>query len=175
MNSDDPASLQNLNDIVMPSSVPWWPLATGWYVLMALLLLLLGWAIYQFARNWIANRYRRSALKDLQALARGIKTPAEKDVCLKQIPPLLKRTALSVYPRGRVAGLSGESWYLFLNSTTDMSSFTHSTFETLNQISYSTGDLGDINEQATSDLVRACEHWLKRHRAMIIPEQVREA
>ena len=117
MNSSDPASLQNLNDIIMPTSVPWWPLASGWYVLMALLLLALGWAIYRFTREWIANRYRRASLLDLQVLARGTSIPAEKDSCLRQIPALLKRTALSVYPRTLVAGLSGESWHRFLKTT----------------------------------------------------------
>lgn len=175
MTSSDPASLQNLNDIVMPSSVPWWPLANGWYVLIALLMLALGWAVYRFIRKRIANRYRRAALLDLQVLGRGISTPAEKDSCLRQIPALLKRTALSVYPRTLVAGLSGENWLRFLNSTADPSPFTPGTFQTLNEISYTTGELTDIDEQRANELLGACEQWLKSHRATISPEQAGES
>ena len=34
---NDPGSLQNLNDIVLPAPVPWWPLAPGWWVLIGLI------------------------------------------------------------------------------------------------------------------------------------------
>ena len=34
---NDPGSLQNLNDIVVPGPVAWWPLAPGWYLLLAVL------------------------------------------------------------------------------------------------------------------------------------------
>ena len=68
MTSTDPASLQNLNDIVMPADVAWWPLATGWYVLTSVMVLMLGWAGYRWIRNWRANRYRRHALQDRNRL-----------------------------------------------------------------------------------------------------------
>lgn len=41
--STDAASLANLHDIVLPPSVSWWPLAWGWYLLSALLLVGLAW------------------------------------------------------------------------------------------------------------------------------------
>ena len=37
----DPGSLQNLNDIVAPAPVAWWPPAPGWWMLAALLATLL--------------------------------------------------------------------------------------------------------------------------------------
>ena len=95
MKSTDPASLQNLNDIVLPPGIDWWPLASGWYMLIGLLLIALVSFIYRSLQRWKNNRYRRAALYELQLLENGLKSPGERDASLRQIPVLLKRTALS--------------------------------------------------------------------------------
>lgn len=166
MNSTDPASLQNLNDIVMPTPVGWWPLADGWYVLAGLVFIFLCWFIYKSVKNWNANRYRRSALSELKLLSEGIQNQADRNSSLRKIPPLLKRTALAAYPRNEVAMLTGEDWFQFLNSTGKKQSFTENIFNTLNHISYSTGDLSDINNEAVNALVDACRQWLNHHLAL---------
>ena len=66
MNSD-PASLDNLRDIVVPPSVPWWPPAPGWWVVFALLTLAIAVFAWRRWRAWHANAYRREALRELQA------------------------------------------------------------------------------------------------------------
>jgi hypothetical protein len=163
MNSPDPASLQNLNDIVLPATVGWWPLASVWYVLFGLWLIAFAWFGYQSLRHWMSNRYRRAALCELQSLADRILGTEERDANLRQIPVLLKRTALSVYPRSQVASLSGKDWFHFLNSTLKSPSFTESTVSTLNKITYSCGDLTAVDSHVTAALVRASRHWLKYH------------
>ena len=45
MNTGDPASLQNLNDIVALGPVPWWPPAPGWYFVIAVVTGLLLWRL----------------------------------------------------------------------------------------------------------------------------------
>ena len=163
MKSTDPASLQNLNDIVLPATVGWRPLAGGWYVLLGLALIFLSWFVYKSVRDWKANRYRRSALTELEVLSEGIQNPAGRSSSLRKIPALLKRTALAAYPRNEVAMLTGEDWFRFLNSTARKQSFTENTFNTLNHISYTTGDLDNINGEAANALVDACRQWLKHH------------
>ncbi len=166
MKSTDAASLQNLNDIVLPATAGWWPLATGWYFLLGLLLLVLVWFSYQFLQRRINNRYRRAALRELQLLSENLQNAANKDVKLRQIPILLKRTALAAYPRNQVAPLSGKNWYNFLNSKLKTPLFTEATGNTLDTISYSTGDIGAIDSQdLTEQLLIASKHWLKHHQA----------
>ena len=179
MKSPDPASLQNLNDIVLPATVGWWPLATGWYVLIGFLLIALAWFSYRSLRHWMNNRYRRAALRELQVLADQLHTPEERDTeerdaQLRQIPILLKRTALSAYPRNQVASLTGKDWFHFLKSTVKNPSFTKSTASTLNKISYSSGELGVVDEQATKALLNASRHWLKHHQPVSPPKISRE-
>ncbi|MCP4048629.1 MAG: DUF4381 domain-containing protein [Gammaproteobacteria bacterium] len=163
MTTTNPASLENLNDIVMPASVGWWPLADGWYVLAGIVFILLTWFIFKSVRNWKANAYRRSALLELRSLTENAENRADHGTGLRKLPALLKRTALSAYPRETVARLSGEDWLLFLNSKVKKPSFTQNTFDTLNQISYTTGDLSDVNDDAVSALVGACGSWIKHH------------
>lgn len=166
MKSSDPASLQNLNDIVLPATVSWWPLAPGWYVLIGILLIALAWLGYRSIQCWVNNRYRRAALRELQILEERINHPEERDAGLRQIPVLLKRTALSVYPRRQVASLSGKDWFQFLDSTEKNPSFTATTTNTLNTVSYSTGGLRAVDSQATHALISASRSWLKHHQPL---------
>lgn len=173
--SQDPASLQNLNDIVLPEAVGWWPLASGWYFLIGLLLLVLSWFTYRLIRRWINNRYRRTALQQLRLLSESIRNTDKRDTSLRQIPVLLKRTALSVYPRSQLASLTGRSWHDFLNSKVSKPSFSESSADLLNKISYSVGDLSKVDTQAADDLLEACHHWLKHHRPANSPQTDMEA
>jgi hypothetical protein len=163
MKSPDPASLQNLNDIVLPEAAGWWPLASGWYFLLGLLLIILGWFIYTSIQHRIKNRYRRAALHQLQLLAQDINKTDKRDSVLRQIPILLKRTALTAYPRRQLASLTGKSWHDFLNSKVGTPSFTESSCSSLDNISYSVGNLDKVDAEATSELLKACKHWLKHH------------
>lgn len=93
------ASLEQLNDIVLPATVPWWPLAPGWYVLSALLMFVCAWLAAGAWKRWRANAYRREALRELAG--------AENAVAIAE---LLRRTALVRMPRFVVAELSGARW-----------------------------------------------------------------
>jgi len=165
MKSNDPASLQNLNDIVLPPSVEWWPLASGWYFLLGLLLIAFGWYSYRAARRWISNRYRRAALCELKLLQEAAQDGADQAASLRQLPALLKRTALSAYPRKQVASLSGKDWFDFLNSTLNKPVFNKSISISLEQLSYSKDQLSVIGPQAATELIAASAQWMKNHQA----------
>lgn len=95
----DPASLDNLRDIVVPEPVSWWPLAPGWILLTALVLVLSVLFGIRRWKQWRANAYRRDALRMIE----DANAPAE-------IATILKRTALAAYPRSKVASLTGDAW-----------------------------------------------------------------
>lgn len=97
--NDSSASLDRLHDLALPPQVSWWPPAPGWYVVIALVLVLLTIAISRAVRRWQANAYRRAALHELKSL----ETPAA-------IAELLRRTALAIAPRPSVAEKSGSAW-----------------------------------------------------------------
>ncbi len=163
MKSPDPASLQNLNDIVLPATVGWWPLATGWYFLIGLSLIGLALLGFRSMRAWVRDRYRRAALHELQLLEDRINRGEERDANLRQIPILLKRAALSAYPRSQVAALTGKDWFHFLNTTAKIPSFTEAITITLNNISYSTGEISAVDSPATTALLHTSRKWLQNH------------
>jgi len=163
MSAPDPASLQNLNDIVLPEAAGWWPLAGGWYVMFGLLLVVLAWFAYTSVKRWIDNRYRRAALYQLQLLTEDIDNADKRDYALRQLPVLLKRTALSAYPRSQLASLTGKQWHDFLNSKVSKPSFTESTTIILDKVAYSVGELNTVDPGTADKLLKACRHWLKHH------------
>ena len=171
MNTPDPASLQNLNDIVLPDAVAWWPLASGWYYLFVLLLLATIWIVFRAFRSWHHNAYRRVALHQLQLIEKDINATEKRDTGLRQLPVLLKRTALSVYPRGQLASLTGESWLDFLNSKVSKASFNNSAAALLDRLSYSVGELSAVDEKTANELLSACRHWLKHHQPDHLQQQ----
>lgn len=175
MNATDPASLQNLNDIVLPEPIGWWPLAHGWYILAGLLLVILVMVFYRSARRWHTNRYRRAAEQELRLLSAAIQNPSECDSSLRQIPFLLKRVALSAYPRTDVAILSGADWYRFLNATTSKPVFPKSVCDTLEEIAYSRRDLAEVSGEPAKTLIAACEYWVKHHLASNMLKSARES
>jgi len=174
MNSSDPASLQNLNDIVLPEAAGWWPLAIGWYFLLGFLLIFLAWFVYTSLQRRIKNQYRRTALHQLQLLALDINRAENRELALRQIPILLKRTALTAYPRKQLASLAGKRWHEFLNSKVGTPSFTESCCDSLDSISYSVGNLENVTAEAASELLKACKHWLKHHQPSGLSKQSAE-
>lgn len=103
------ASLDQLHDIIIPPAVSYWPLAPGWY---ALALLVLAFSIQVGLKYWSSYQkdlYRREALKVLSTLN-------EKDAS-KEISTLLglmKRVGLQHFGREKVAALSDDAWWDFI-------------------------------------------------------------
>jgi len=94
-----------------PAAVRWWPLAPGWWAL-ALLAIVLGVALAAAWKWWSAprRRHRRAALNELRCIR------AERlagTAAARAIERLLRRYAVAVYGRERVARLSGAAWLEF--------------------------------------------------------------
>ena len=92
-------SLDRLHDLVLPPAVPWWPLAPGWYLVIALALVAVMWMTLRAWRQWQSNAYRREAARELASLESSA-----------AIAELLRRTALAIAPRSEIAEKTGAAW-----------------------------------------------------------------
>lgn len=145
----DPTSLDLLHDVVTPPPVPWWPPTPGWAVVLAVLALAVLALLLQAFIHWQQNRYRREALHLLEDPAT---VPA-------QWPALLKRTALTAWPRGEVAPLTGTAWLEFLDRTGGTRAFSEGAGKSIESLAF------DPNAAADTDgLKQAVAGWIKNHR-----------
>jgi len=158
---DDPGSLQNLNDILLPESAALWPPAPGWYVVIAVLLVLLTWGLFRALKAWRKDTYRRQARQELVSILAGGEASAI------QIPPLLKRAALAAWPRQDVAGLNGRAWHAFLDRTAATDRFCSGAGDVLDRLSYGASGGYRPSQADIETLGAAAAHWLKHHRAEV--------
>ena len=105
-----------LRDIHLPDPVSWWPPAPGWWglLILCLLLVIAFWALWN---AWRRGRLKRGSLALLQQLAEQFQRNHDEQQLIAQLSVLLRRVALSTYPRRRVAALTGEEWLLFLDNS----------------------------------------------------------
>ncbi|MEM9057640.1 MAG: DUF4381 domain-containing protein [Pseudomonadota bacterium] len=99
-----------LRDIHLPDPVSWWPPAPGWWLLIALVLALLGLALYRY-RLRRQLRYARAQLD--RALAEW-REHGDGHRFAGRVSVLLRRLAISRFDDAGVAGLTGERWLAFL-------------------------------------------------------------
>ena len=115
--------LAQLRDIHLPGPVESWPPAIGWWILLAIILLLVLAVFNWLYQRWRANRYRREALKELRQLHENYQQHGDDLLYLARFQTLLKRVALTRFSREDVASLTGESWVSFLDRTSHSQEF----------------------------------------------------
>ena len=108
-------ALSGLKDIHLPPPVGWWPPAPGWWLLAGLLLVLLFLAWRAWSRRKRARALRDEALAELAAIREAYAAHGDPRRLARDVSRLLRRVAISRFPREQVAGLVGEAWLAFLD------------------------------------------------------------
>ncbi len=118
----NPAQLP-LRDLHLPDPVGWWPLAPGWWMLLALAALGVAYLLRKYAALRAKGAARRHALRELQ---RQVAEYAQHGNAVKLaagMSELVRRTMLAYAPRDDVAGLTGEAWLEWLDRDLDRAHF----------------------------------------------------
>jgi hypothetical protein len=158
--------VEGLRDIAMPEAVSLWPPAPGWWVVLALLLLVAFWIWRRYERARAAGRYRREALAELEALASGLGRQGGRAALAERLPALLKRVALHVEPRPEVAALTGAEWLAELDRMYHGAGFASGPGRNLPVLSYGTSTQVEALPQPDLDaLVALCRDWIGGHHA----------
>jgi hypothetical protein len=132
-----------------PAPVSMWPQTAGWIWLMLGLVIVgsvVGWKIAAWRQ---ATAYRRAALAELRAAG-------DDPVAIAIV---LRRTALSGFPREAVAGLHGAEWLAFLDGAAG-------------KVRFDGSEAGVVLAKAPytpqaphKDLSAMAETWIRTHRA----------
>jgi len=149
-----------LRDIHLPESIGWWPLAPGWWVLIALAFAGLLYLLYRQYLKWRWNAARRIALAELARIRRDYEQGADALALSKALSELLRRSMLAYAPRGEMAGLTGDRWLNWLDRGLDDRPFTDGAGKHLESLPYRRPESVAV-DQDLSGLIDAVQRRLK--------------
>ena len=150
-----------LRDIHLPEPISWWPVAPGWWILAASILLI--FIVFFIIRKIYLNRQlKRDINYELEKIKQQFQETQNKSQLAKSLSILLRRASITYYPTNDIAGLTGNDWLLYLDATKTNSStdkkFQSDTGRILLNAPYLPGDT-KLDFDA-SVFIKLCESWL---------------
>jgi hypothetical protein len=151
----DPTELP-LRDLHLPDPIGWWPLAPGWWILIVLAMVGLGWLLLKAWRTRQFNAPRRYAMRALATVEAGYLSHRDPVMLGQQLSELLRRGMLAYAPRHEVAGLTGEPWLAWLDRDMPVPYFHTEGGKSLLQLPYRdpNGDFSNVDISALLAAVR---------------------
>lgn len=148
-------TLLDLKDIHEPEMIGWWPPAIGWWVVAVAILLLITGLVWLYKKLT-----RKTAFKTASKLLAQIKQDTTRDNLQKlaELSVLVRRVAVSVSPRAKVAGLTGRQWLAFLDNSVKGAPFSEGIGQLLADAPYRKITPTDLEIAQLTDL---CSDWLK--------------
>ncbi|MFP8878377.1 MAG: DUF4381 domain-containing protein [Myxococcota bacterium] len=151
--------LAGLRDIHLPETVSFWPLAPGWWLLLAALVGLTALAL------WLRHRRRESvrhaAVAELEGLHESYAREGDAVVLARQLSSLLRRVALVRFGHNRVAPLHGRAWAEFLEHAGRKAGFPTKLATTLEQAVYAGPSQNHEPDEVTA-WISASRRWIRR-------------
>ncbi|KUJ85502.1 hypothetical protein AVO45_00445 [Ruegeria marisrubri] len=145
-------NLTELLDMLIPPSEPeaisMWPQTQGWTWLAIIAAALAIWAGLRWRARRRANAYRRAALRELRL--------AGEDPVV--IAAILRRAALSAYPRSDIASLLGDDWLAFLDQSYGGNGFAEGPGRVIAQAPFVAA------APPVPGLETLAEQWVRRHK-----------
>jgi hypothetical protein len=149
-----------LHDIHGLDAIPWWPLAIGWWYLIAFIIVIAvliaaGYWMMRYA-PWLG--WRRDAHRQLRALKKALPDEDPREVA-GRLSELLRRIAMARSGRRAAAGLTGEDWLHWL-AAQDSSHFDwEHRGRVLLQAPYMPPAMA-VDRTELAALIRAAMHWI---------------
>lgn len=154
--------LQQLKDVSLPDSPGWWPPAPGWWLLLLAVFIVAAtvfWLIKKRAARDSSNAWRRSALQEHNGLRHSILNGEDQTGVIAQLSVLMRRVALAVEPRGRIASLTDDQWLEKLDAIGGTSEYTTGVGRVLYRHQYQRTQLFD--EETVTDLFKLTGETIK--------------
>ncbi|NOZ53632.1 MAG: DUF4381 domain-containing protein [Gammaproteobacteria bacterium] len=152
-----------LRDIHLPDGVSLWPLALGWWLLLALFIGVgVTILLWRYWRN--QGRFRREALTVFHKIVADYKKDCNTLELTNQLSMLLRRLSVSVYFDLQCASLTGNAWLQFLDDI-----HAHKTKPQSMRFSSSYGEIlinapyrnrQSISQDDIQSLITLCQRWI---------------
>ena len=148
-----------LRDLHLPDAVSWWPLAPGWYAVIAIALVACLYLLRLYLRRRARGAARRHALKQLARVTAEFEQHGDAVAFSSEMSELLRRTMLAYAPRSEVAGLTGDEWLAWLDRDFDQPRFRGEIGRKLLELPYRRPD-DDLSALDLVDVVAAVRQRL---------------
>ncbi|MCK5396288.1 MAG: DUF4381 domain-containing protein [Gammaproteobacteria bacterium] len=157
----------DLRDIHLPEPITWWPIAPGWWAVIASLFLVV--IVFFIIKKIHANRQLKRDIKsELETIKQQFQQIQDQSQLAKSLSILLRRASITYYPKTDIAGLTGNDWLAYLDKTNSTSSRVKFQSD-IGNILLSAPYLPDNSEMDfdAKALVSLCESWLlSPHKAL---------
>jgi len=160
--------LDQLEPLIAPPAISWWPPAPGWW-LLALLLPLLLWGGFTLlkrlprkatgaANDALLDPLRLAALNELEHLRKPY-NGVDAGPWLQQLNAILKRLCRERYPQSHSHVLSSRAWLAFLDSRCPAAGLTR--WMILVEGAYRPHC--NLDDKAIAGLNQAVSIWIRKH------------
>lgn len=106
--------LSELYDIEGLDAISWWPLAFGWWLVIAIPLIgIFLFFIYYYKRRIFKQSWQYSILNQLTVMQHGLRKD-NTQASVIELSELIRRIAMHQYSRAECAGLEGKVWLEWL-------------------------------------------------------------
>ena len=151
----------NLRDIHLPEPISWWPIAPGWWMIIASVLLVI--TVVFIAKNiYLKKQLNRDIKAELETIKQQYQLTKNKSLLAQSLSLLLRRASISYFPKTDTAGLIGDEWLAYLDNTSNRSSANKKFQSEIGRVLLSAPYLPedaklDFDEKK---LIHLCETWL---------------
>ncbi len=153
--------LDQLHDLILPVPISWWPPAPGWWILATLLLMMLIFALRKGWQWYQRGVPKRAALKQLKQHWQAYQRDQNALQLLRDLDILLKRMALSYFPREQIAPLHGSAWLEFLDKSGQTQGFTRGVGRWLGDGLYQ-AEMPLHQPAQLQALLNLCRDWIRQ-------------
>lgn len=145
-----------LRDLHLPDAIGWWPLAPGWWGVIVVLAIVVGYGLWRAYLQRQFNAPRRYAMRELAHYEAEYLQHRNPVMLGKQLSELLRRGMLAYAPREEVAGLTGDEWLAWLDHGMPLPYFHTEGGKSLLNLPYRDpdGDFSDVDISALLAAVR---------------------
>ena len=157
---------QQLRDVQMPADISWWPLAIGWWIMIAVVLICLATLFVKLRNTHRQNRYRKMAIRELEHSFVLWQQDQDTANYLQSANNILKRCIAYIESTQLTIGrsytsLSGQPWLNVLNefTKTPLSIDCQLALATLAYAENPNCDVATLNDELLE--------WLTRHQLVL--------
>ena len=146
----------DLSPAIAPDAPTWWPLAWGWWAVIVIAITLIALVFF------IVKRRKNNQLPKQEALSYFSNRQSSNRLSPSEAQRILRQAALSYFPREKVAGLSGDDWFAFLDAQLAKPLFSVKQSQWQQALYQDASLMTDEQKKVQQQLVNDCETWLRK-------------